>query len=385
MTEKKYKKTLFGLVTALFWFSLYVYIPVFPTYMENLGVSHGMIGIVLGSYGFVQMLLRIPLGILSDRINKRKVFVILGVILGTSSAVGLAFLENPYLILLMRSLSGAAAATWVTYTILFSSYFRQEDTSKAIGIINSYTKIGQVAAMLLGGFIAQFLGTRSPFLLAAFGGIIGIVLSLGIDKKEDLERKPLKTDQLLQVAKDFNLLSVSFLAILVQLITFATIFGFNPVIARNIGASDTQLGLLATLSNVPTIPAAVLAGTFFTDLIGERKTIIAGFIVVALTTVIVPYINNLNLLFLSQIIGGFGRGLIYPLLMALSIKEIKDNQRATAMGFFQAIYGIGMFIGPVIVGFISDYAGLTAGFWFVTFVSVGAAILSRFLIKQKAF
>ena len=34
------------------------------------------------------------------------------------------------------------------------------------------------------------------------------------------------------------------------------------------------------------------------------------------------------------------------------------------MGFFQAIYGLGMFAGPVVVGFISDTVSLNAGFYF---------------------
>ncbi len=382
MEKHKSRVIIFGLVTGLFWFSLYTYIPTFSPYLENRGISHGLIGIIIGSYGFVQMVLRIPLGILSDRINRRKIFVILGVILGTVSALGLAFTEHAYLILFLRSLSGMAAATWVTYTILFSSYFDNENTSRSIGLINSFTKTGQVAAMLLGGLIAQYFGARAPFFLGAAGGLIGVILSLKIDKNRDLDREPLELPELLQVIKDKNLIAVSSMAVIVQFITFATIFGFIPVIARNLGASEGQLGMLSTLANLPTILAAVLAGTVFTDRFGEVKSIIGGFIVLALTTIAAPYINTLTVLFLSQIIAGFSRGLVYPLLMSLSIKKIANSQRATAMGFFQAVYGIGMFIGPVIVGFISDLAGLAAGFWFAGIMGLVGAVLSGYIIKE---
>ncbi|MFW6279348.1 MAG: MFS transporter [Bacillota bacterium] len=382
MTARKKRIVIFALVTGFFWFSLYTYIPTFSPYLENLGISHGFIGLILGSYGFVQMALRIPLGIWSDRINERKLFVIMGVGLGTVSALGLSIVENPYLILAFRSMAGMAAATWVTYTILFSTYFEREETSKSIGLINSFTKTGQVAAMLLGGIVAQYLGVKAPFLLGAVGGLAGFIISFQVEKKEVVDREPLEISELLQVMKNSNLIAVSLAAIIVQLITFSTTFGFIPVIARNLGAGDSQLGMLSVLANIPTIFAAVLAGTVFKDYFGEIWTIVGGFVILALSTVVAPYINTLEVLFLSQIIAGFSRGLIYPLLMALSIKKIADNQRATAMGFFQAVYGLGMFMGPVIVGYISDFAGLGAGFWFAGLTGILGAVFSKMYISN---
>ena len=111
MSEPNYRIPLFGAVTSLYWFSLYTYIPTFSPYLKSLGISYKMIGIILGSYGFTQMLLRIPLGVFSDRINKRKIFVLLGVLLGALSALGLWAFANPYLILLFRALAGAPAGS----------------------------------------------------------------------------------------------------------------------------------------------------------------------------------------------------------------------------------------------------------------------------------
>ena len=70
--KRKYRLPLFCLVTGLFWFSMYTYVPVLTSYIESLGASHKMAGTIVGSYGFVQMILRIPLGILSDRMHKKR-------------------------------------------------------------------------------------------------------------------------------------------------------------------------------------------------------------------------------------------------------------------------------------------------------------------------
>ncbi len=384
MNVIKNRKILLGIVTSLFWFSLYTYIPTFAPYLEEIGTSHGMIGIILGSYGFVQMILRIPLGILSDRLNRRKIFVVMGICFATISALGLSFTTNVYLILFMRALAGTAASTLVTYTILFSSYFKQEQTSKAIGIINSFTKSGQVAAMFLGGLIARYFGRQTPFLLAVAGGLTGIILSTGIEKEKKQKKQPLKIEQLIMVLKEYNLRISSILAVIVQLIIFATVFGFVPVAARYIGANEFQLGILTILFNIPIILAAALSGTYFKNKFGEKNTIIFGFIILALYTFLIPFINSLKTLYIVQITGGFGGGVIYPLLMGLSIKSVDQNQRATAMGFFQAVYGLGMFVGPVMVGFISDIAGLTTGFIVTGIIGIMGAVLSKLFIRKEA-
>ena len=66
MNVEKKKRFIFIVTTTLFWFSLYAYIPIFPGYIENSGASHRMVGLIIGSYGFSQMLIRIPLGIVDN-------------------------------------------------------------------------------------------------------------------------------------------------------------------------------------------------------------------------------------------------------------------------------------------------------------------------------
>lgn len=384
MSSKQNRIPLFCVVTSLYWFSLYAFVPTLSTYAESLSSSHKMVGLILGSYGFTQMILRIPLGILSDTLNRRKVFITIGIVLAVISSLGMWCFPNSFMLLLFRSLTGAAAAAWVTYTVLFSSYFDGEHAPKAIGYISSFNSLGQMTAMLLGGTAAQFFGEKSPFLLATAAGLIGILLSLGVVEKRNMQREPLKVPELLKVAKDGSLLMVSGFAILAQLLTFSTVYGFTPVAAKEIGASPFELGLLTTLSTLPGIFAAPLSGTFFASRFGERRTIVSGFLLIAFSCIVVPFIHDMNLLYASQFVGGFGRGIVFPMLMGLSIKTVKDEKRATAMGFFQAIYGLGMFAGPVLTGFMSDMLGLEWGFVITAIIGVITAVLAGVFIKDNS-
>lgn len=383
MSEQKKSIKLFVFVTAFYWFSMYAYIPTFAPYLESIGASHKMIGLILGSYGFSQMLIRIPLGIYSDKINRKKIFVNLGILLSLISTVGMWSAETPALILFFRSLAGVSAATWVSFTVLFSSYFKDDDTAHAIGIINASNKSGQMVGMLLGGIIAQQLGQQYPFLLAAAGAVIGFILSLKVDENRDIDHKAITLKEILKVAGNRSLLTVSFLAILMMMISQSTTFGFIPVAAKNLGATSFQLGLLTTITTIPGILSSYLSGSYFSYKIGEKNTVTIGFYLLAFSCLMVPLISELYILYFNQMLNGFAQGMIFPVLMGLSIKNVRANKRGTAMGFFQAIYGLGMFIGPIFVGSISDFAGLKMGFWMIGLVGILGAFLSRFYKNEK--
>jgi MFS family permease len=54
-----------------------------------------------------------------------------------------------------------------------------------------------------------------------------------------------------------------------------------------------------------------------------------------------------GLLCVVQSVNGFSQGILFPLLLGMSIESIPHEKRATAMGAYQALYAIGMFAGPL--------------------------------------
>ena len=81
--------------SLFWWFSLYIYVPVLPIYSKDLGANLQFIGIIIGSYAVGQILFRIPVGYLSDKLKSRKLF---SVISGIFSFLGSSYLflsNNP--------------------------------------------------------------------------------------------------------------------------------------------------------------------------------------------------------------------------------------------------------------------------------------------------
>lgn len=357
------KKILFFIITGFFWFSLYTYIPQMTNYAKEMGASYKMIGLIAGVYGLSQTILRIPLGIVSDAFNRRKVFVEIGLLITVASALLVFLVPNVYMLLMGRFIAGIAAATWVNFTVMFSGYFEASQSTKAIGIINSASKVGQFTAMLLGGVVSLRFGIRYVFLLSALGGSIGFILSLFVREKQDpRRRKTFRTADLSSILSDRYILHISLLGIISQLMNYSTTFGFTPLIASGLGADNLDLGLLATAFNLPQIAFAALSGTLFIKYFGEKTTLLLGFSVTTAMCMITPFVPNLPILYFVQVVNGIGNAISFPLLMGLVIKNVDTGLRNTTMGVYQAMYGVGMLIGPMLLGSVGDAFGLVSGF-----------------------
>ena len=81
------KKLILLVVTCLFWFSLYLYIPFLTPFLISLGLSATLAGVIFGAHSFVQLVLRLPVGMKSEAIGKQKPFVMMGMLFTVVSSM----------------------------------------------------------------------------------------------------------------------------------------------------------------------------------------------------------------------------------------------------------------------------------------------------------
>jgi len=339
--EKKPRIIPFAIMVTLFWMSLYAYQPFLSPHSYSLGADTVFVGTILSSYGFTQMLLRVPIGLASDRIGKRKPFVSMG------------FADSPAALLIFRGLSGAAAGAWVSFTVLFSSYYDPAKAPQAMAKVMIFNELGRMTAMLLGGQASTLFGDRAAFFLAAILGSLALATSLFITEKAVNRQASVGLAEQLKVGLDRTLLIVSGLALLVQIIQWGATNGFTPQYAVKLGCTPAQLGILTSLSELGILTASILNTRILLDKWGARRCIITGAAINAAATACIPlFAHSIPALFAFQCLAGLGNGLCFPLLMGLSIQNIPGEKRGVAMGFYQSIYALGMFIGPIITSFL---------------------------------
>ena len=229
----------------------------------------------------------------------------------------------------------------------------------------------------LGGLVADTWGEKTAFLTAAILAIVALVFVLFAKENRMPKTQSLSWEGFKQVTRRPLLVVVSIMGILLFFAEFMSVWGFVPVYAARIGASDTELGILTMLASGVSMVGSLIVAPMVKRW-GNVFTLVLGSIILGLSLLAVPFIHDILLLDAVQMLNGLGWGMLPTQLMALSIHNTPSQQRATAMGFFQAIYAIGMLMGPLVSGFLADNFGLAVIFYFssaICLLVIGMAYL----------
>lgn len=376
---------LFSVATFFFWAALYLYVPILPVYARSLGASLSMVGLIIAAYSIPQLLFRIPVGMLFDSLSRRKPLLAGGLLMTAAGALGLALAPDAWFLFLARTIVGIGAATWVAFVVHFMAYYPRNRAYRAIGIINFVQGIAIVAATGIGGFIAEVSGVSQTFWGAAFLGVAGLVVLLFTREAAVAQTEPVSWQSFKMVASYPPLLIASFMGILSQFANWAGLFGFIPIYAARIGASNADLGFITMLALASSAVAALVVASLVKRW-GNSLTIVSGSVLIGSAMLVVPLVHDVSLLMVVMVVSGFGRGVLATILMSLSVQAVAPRQKATAMGIYQATYAVGMILGPLISGFLADSQGLVAVFYLsasLCLVIAGMALLPIVARYQK--
>lgn len=377
------RRILLASLTAVFSAGMYLCVPNLSPWARESGADFAMIGLINGAYGLSQMLIRIPLGIISDRIGRRKGLIALGFILTIASGIVVWASPTPEALLVMRVLQGGSAATYLAYSVIYSGYFDPAHTPRSVGTITAMFTVGQIVALAAAGLISQKWEYPLLFPLTALTAFAGLLMTIPIHETPVPFSEKAPFLKLAKTALHGPLLKVSLLGILSQIVTFGVVFGFLPLTAKSLGANSTALSLLAILGMLPGVFMPAVTSRLFKKGLDPRIIVSTGFLISALFCMAIPRIQSLRTLYLIQFFGGFGRGIVFPVLMGLAIRGVPRNRQGTAMGLYQSFYSSGMFIGPVIFGLAAKQVGLNHAY--ITGTAASAiGILLAFILPRRS-
>ena len=374
-------RILCGAAVVLYWATLELYLPTLPTYIADKTGALSQVGVILSMYGLCQALVRFPLGIASDWVGRRKVFVVVGLALAGVGALILGRAEGVAGLYLGRIITGVAAATWVPLLVMFTALFPPEESVRASAMITLISSAARAAATGGTGWLNDWGGYGLAFRLAAGLAVLGILLILPSRDPRRVPRTP-HPGTLLRLITRSDVLLPSLLALASQFAMWGTTFAFNPIMARQLGASDRTLGLLMSLNAVAMLGGSMVA-TAGAHRFGGRALSYAGLIMQSVGVAVIALAPSVAVVLVAQAIIGLSQGISYPVLMGLSIRHVDEGQRTSAMGLHQTIYALGMFGGPAVCGVLADAVGIRPMFAIIAGLALVAALgLMRLYVRH---
>jgi MFS family permease len=347
---------LYIVVTFLYWMSLYLYLPTLPTYAQGKSDSLALVGTILAQYGLWQAIARLPVGIAADWLGRRKPFIVVGLFLSGLGAYLMGTAGDASGLLVGRAITGLAASTWVPLTVIFSSLFPADEVVRATSILTVVGSVGRVLATSVTGTLNEWGGYSLAFYLAMGVAVLAVVALLPARETVRPRRRP-SVEGIGRLITRRDVLLPALLSAVSQYATWAVPFSFLPILAQQMGASDViQSGLVSLQIGVVTLGGLVAAT--LSKRFGARRMVSAGFVMLSAGIAGAALAPALPYIFVAQFFLGLGMGIGYPVLMGLSIRNVDDAQRTTAMGLHQAVYASGMFAGPWLSGILADAVGL---------------------------
>ena len=364
-------------------------------YLQTLGASAAIVGLVAGLGEFLGYGLRLLSGYFSDKTKAYWFFTILGY--GLLASVPLLALTGVWQIaafFIITERIGKAIRNPARDTLM-SQAAKTVGTGWGFAIHEFLDQIGALLGpLLLAALFFSFgVGARSlaeyqqgysmlwiPFVLLMLVLFIAYFISRDSQKFETIEKQ-----------KNTDRLSTTFWYYVV--FTFLTTIGFiNFVIlgyhfkATNV-LSDSQIPLFYAVAMAVDALFALVIGKLYDLIKTKRKSEDAGLlllIIIPILTAIIPiftFLQNIYLIFLGILLWGAVMG-THETIMRAAIADITPfNKRGTGYGIFTAVYGFAALFGGAAAGLLYDYA-LPSLVAFVVITQVCSVLLFLFMKKQ---
>lgn len=380
----KKKQALLPAIVILFWFAQYVYIPYQTPYLLSVQVSEVFLGSILGAYGITQMLLRIPVGVMADSVGKHKYFILSGTLAASIASLIRFLIPNGYGFLAANLLSGMASSMWISFMVMYTGFFPEEDQQKATGRIILCNNLGILSGFLLSSLLYKYFGMSILCLLSISAGAVGTILTFLLKEEKGKGKFSLSSFATLKICLHKRLILFSLLALIQQGVQMSTAMSFTAQILKMRGGSSFIIGLSSIIYMISAVATSAVSSSKRAVRLGARVLVPIVFLALAAYCILVPITPFIPLLLALQLLPGMATGILFSNLTSEAMKGIPLKVKSTAMGFYQAVYALGMTLFPMFTGkFIAEFSYLTAYFLLALSALIGTAASFCYYYFQK--
>ena len=358
---------------------IYPIIPIFLT--SILGAPVAIVGLIKGIAEPTASVLKVISGWLSDKLQKRKPFVVAGYSFSAISKILLSLASSRPFVLFARFIDRFGKGTRTSARdALITESSENSIRGRSFGFHRSLDTLGAVVGPLIALLAIHFLDNkfRLIFFLAFIPAFIGILLLLFFvkEKKKEANSSP---------AFHFNWRNLDHSFKIFLLISFIFALGnssdaFLILRAQNLGLSVILVVLAYVLFNftyaIFSIPAGIIS-----DKIGPKKVLLIGFLLFSAVYLFFGLAHSSLFLWFLFPVYGMYMALTEGVGKAYISNLVPQEKTGTAFGVYQTTIGLCTFFASLIAGLFWTYIDVSAPFIFGSIIAVISAFL--FVVLEK--
>lgn len=355
---------------------LYPVIPIFLTSILNAPMT--ALGIIEGIAEATASILKVWSGYISDRIRKRKPLIVWGYTLSAISKPLMALAGSWIFVLFARFIDRVGKGIRTSpRDALIASSTPKEHWGKAFGFHRAMDTFGAAIGPLITLYLLYLFGEkgqsyRNIFIIAFIPAILGVFILVRYINDTVKELKATDDNQrkiYLNFSLDFKLF------LLISSLFFTAKFSdaFLIMKAKNIGLSTSKIIWIYFTYNILYTIFSTPAG-IISDKIGKIKTFIFGFLIYFIVCLgfsnATKEIDIWIFFAIYSLYGALSEGISKAIISSLT----KEENRATALGFYHGLTGLSLLLSSSIAGLLWEKISSSAPFYFSASVSIISSI-----------
>ena len=363
--------------------------PLIPTFLAALGVSPAILGLIEGIAESTASLFRTVFGRMSDKLQKRKIFIIFG--------YGLSAISRPFFYIASHWTTVMAirfsdrigkAARTPSRDALISTSIHPSIKGKAFGFHRAMDRVGAIGGPLLAMLVLYLLrdtmselnALKTTFLISVIPGLIALIF-IKFTKETKFIAKTIGEK------KKTAMRNAPFIIFLAANTFFALGNSSNAFLilkAQEVNIATFLIPILWVVYNIACTISSPILGSL-SDKIGRKPIIATSFIYYTIVYILFGFAKQAWMIWVLFAAYGIFYGLSNGIFRAYVADIVEEENRATAYGVLNTVIGISLLPASVLMGllwtkFSSQIAFIVAaGFGIVGFI----VFLISLLVKKK--
>jgi MFS family permease len=343
--------------------------PVFSIYVQGVTGNLFMTGIILSLTTLTGIFLNIPVGLVENRINMKRVLQVV-LLIYTVLAV-LYTIADTFMALLLVSVTRGFASSflWLTSWAYIFSYAEKKVKGKETGFFSDMNDLASALFPVIGGFVSVLSFFLPFYLLSLTSFTAFIVVSAFLKEIPKSQRAPLKgqTTKLFKYMREKRFIkTISLTVVFYALIN--VYYSFLSVLLFLQGISIPVIGIILTVALLPAVALEVPMGNAV-DKFGVRKTLVPTALATTLTAVLIPLPTSIipfanNIYYTMAVVTAFtiSYTMIFIVLYSRMSDTLRENKVAMT-GAIAAFKDVGYTIGPLMAGVLMQFMSIRRVFF----------------------
>lgn len=351
-------------------------LPTIPLFVQELGGSDQLIGLITGVFTFSALLFRPYAGHALESKGRQFVYMI-GLGIFVLSVASYSIITSIGFLIVMRMVQGVGwgFSTTATGTIA-TDLIPPKRRGEGMGYFGLSGNLALAFGPALGLTLVGIISFTQLFLIAASLGFVAFLLSTRIRYKK-IEESP---DKAATIKFDIFEKSAIKPAILLFFITvtFGGIASFLPLYATQKGIEG--IGSYFLIYALFLMISRAFAGRLY-DAKGHIAVFLPGTAMIVAAMLLLVWLPNSLILYVAAALYGLGFGSVQPALQAWAINEAAANRKGMANATFFASFDLGVGVGAMTFGLIAA----SFGYSFIYFVSALSVVTSMLIYISLLF